>query len=147
LRLARRLRDRVTEHRNIYVGGRHRIAGRQRLDLTMSGEINACERLVVEGSLQANLRDDQRLTITETGFFNGNAAIDEAEGYGRFEIECRSFRGDRSSTRPGYARKRSTAVRSVGEVCGAHMLFEGRSSGSGESRHELTRRPFACRER
>ena len=53
--------------------------------ITVSGEINACERLVIEGSVQANLQDCRHRTITETGLFNGNAAIDEAEVYGRFE--------------------------------------------------------------
>jgi cytoskeletal protein CcmA (bactofilin family) len=53
--------------------------------ISLSGEINACERLVVEGSIQANLQDCRHMTITETGLFDGNAAIDEAEVYGRFE--------------------------------------------------------------
>jgi cytoskeletal protein CcmA (bactofilin family) len=53
--------------------------------ITLSGEINLCERLVVEGSVQANLQDCRHMTITETGFYDGNAAIDEAEVYGRFE--------------------------------------------------------------
>jgi len=53
--------------------------------ITLSGEINACERLVVEGSVQANLQDCRQMTITETGLFDGNATIDEAEVHGRFE--------------------------------------------------------------
>jgi cytoskeletal protein CcmA (bactofilin family) len=53
--------------------------------ISLSGEINACERLVVEGSIQANLQDCRHMMITETGLFDGNAAIDEAEVYGRFE--------------------------------------------------------------
>jgi len=53
--------------------------------ISLSGEINACERLVVEGSVQANLQDCRHMTITDTGLFNGNAAIDDAEVHGRFE--------------------------------------------------------------
>jgi cytoskeletal protein CcmA (bactofilin family) len=53
--------------------------------ITLSGEINACERLVVEGSVQANLQDCRHMTITETGLFDAYAAIDEAEVQGRFE--------------------------------------------------------------
>jgi cytoskeletal protein CcmA (bactofilin family) len=53
--------------------------------ISLSGEINACERLVVEGSVQANLQDCRHMMITETGLFDGNAAIDEAEVHGRFE--------------------------------------------------------------
>jgi cytoskeletal protein CcmA (bactofilin family) len=51
----------------------------------LSGEINSCDLLVVEGSVQANLQNCQHMTIAETGFFDGNATIDEAEVHGRFE--------------------------------------------------------------
>jgi cytoskeletal protein CcmA (bactofilin family) len=54
-------------------------------DISLSGEINACERLVVEGSIQANLRDCQSMIIRGTGSFNGSATIEDAEVYGRFE--------------------------------------------------------------
>jgi Polymer-forming cytoskeletal len=52
---------------------------------SLSSEIGSCDRIVVEGSVQANLQNCQHLTITETGWFGGNAAIDEAEVHGRFE--------------------------------------------------------------
>jgi cytoskeletal protein CcmA (bactofilin family) len=52
---------------------------------SLSGEIGSCDRIVVEGSVQANLQNCQHMTITETGWFGGNAAIDEAEVHGRFE--------------------------------------------------------------
>jgi cytoskeletal protein CcmA (bactofilin family) len=51
----------------------------------LSGEINSCDRLVVEGSVQANLQNCQYMTIAETGLFDGNGAIDEADVHGRFE--------------------------------------------------------------
>ncbi len=53
--------------------------------VSLSGEIKSCDRLVVEGSVQANLQDCQHMTIAETGVFDGNAAIDEADVHGRFE--------------------------------------------------------------
>jgi cytoskeletal protein CcmA (bactofilin family) len=53
--------------------------------ISMSGEINSCARLVVEGSVQANLQACQSMIIAETGLFDGNAAIDDADIYGRFE--------------------------------------------------------------
>jgi len=52
---------------------------------SLSGEIGPCDRIVVEGSVQANLPNCQHMTITETGWFGGNAAIDDAEVHGRFE--------------------------------------------------------------
>jgi cytoskeletal protein CcmA (bactofilin family) len=53
--------------------------------ISLSGEINSCDRLVIEGSVRANLQGCQHLTIAQTGLFDGNAAIDEADIYGRFE--------------------------------------------------------------
>jgi cytoskeletal protein CcmA (bactofilin family) len=52
---------------------------------SLSGEIGPCDRIVVEGSVQANMKNCQHMTITETGWFGGNAAIDDAEVRGRFE--------------------------------------------------------------
>jgi cytoskeletal protein CcmA (bactofilin family) len=52
---------------------------------SLSGEINSCERLVVEGSIRANLQACRSMLIAETGLFSGNAAIDDVDIYGRFE--------------------------------------------------------------
>ena len=57
--------------------------------ISLSGEINSCARLVVEGSVQANLQACQSMVIAETGLFEGNAAIDDADIYGRFEGDLR----------------------------------------------------------
>ncbi len=43
--------------------------------ISLSGEIISCDRLVVEGRIQANLQKCQHMTIAETGLFDGNAAI------------------------------------------------------------------------
>jgi cytoskeletal protein CcmA (bactofilin family) len=53
--------------------------------ISLSGEINSCARLVVEGSVQANLQACRSMVITETGLFDENASIDDADIYGRFE--------------------------------------------------------------
>ncbi len=53
--------------------------------ISLSGEINSCARLVVEGSVQANLQACHSIIIAETGLFDGNAVIDDADIYGRFE--------------------------------------------------------------
>jgi cytoskeletal protein CcmA (bactofilin family) len=54
-------------------------------DISLSGEINSCDRLIVEGSIHANLRACQSMVIKSTGSFNGSATIEDAEVYGRFE--------------------------------------------------------------
>jgi cytoskeletal protein CcmA (bactofilin family) len=53
--------------------------------ITLSGEINSCDHLVVEGSVQANLQGCKHVIIAQSGLFDGNATIDEVEVYGRFE--------------------------------------------------------------
>jgi cytoskeletal protein CcmA (bactofilin family) len=58
------------------------IVGRE---ITLSGEINSCDKLIVEGSVEANLQNCRDVDIAETGLFKGTAAIEEAEIRGRFE--------------------------------------------------------------
>ena len=61
---------------------RRLIVGRE---IELSGEISACETLVVEGRVEASLSDSQRLEIAESGSFKGDVEIDEAIVAGRFE--------------------------------------------------------------
>jgi cytoskeletal protein CcmA (bactofilin family) len=58
------------------------IVGRE---ISLSGEINSCDQLVVEGSVEANLQNCREVDISETGLFKGSASIDTAEVHGRFE--------------------------------------------------------------
>lgn len=58
------------------------IVGRE---ISLSGEITSCDRLIVEGSVEANLQNCQDVDIAESGLFKGSATIDEAEVRGRFE--------------------------------------------------------------
>jgi cytoskeletal protein CcmA (bactofilin family) len=58
------------------------IVGRE---ISLSGEITACDRLVVEGSVEANLANCRDIDIAESGLFKGSASIDDAEIRGRFE--------------------------------------------------------------
>jgi len=60
------------------------IVGR---DISLSGEITACDVLVVEGTVEARLRDGRNIEIAESGLFKGSVEIDEADIAGRFEGE------------------------------------------------------------
>ena len=51
----------------------------------MTGEVNSCDRLVVEGSIQATLQKCQHVIIAETGVFNGHASTENADVRGRFD--------------------------------------------------------------
>ena len=66
---------RDTEQRRLTVGR----------DISLTGEITACERLVVEGSVEANLTNCREIEIAETGLLKGTAGIEDAEIRGRFE--------------------------------------------------------------
>jgi cytoskeletal protein CcmA (bactofilin family) len=53
-------------------------------DVTVSGEL-ACDHLVVEGTVEASVKECQRLEIAETGLFKGTVEIKDADIGGRFE--------------------------------------------------------------
>jgi cytoskeletal protein CcmA (bactofilin family) len=56
-------------------------------EIVLSGEISACDRLVVEGTVKANIRDCREIAIAEGGLFTGSASVETAEISGRFEGE------------------------------------------------------------
>jgi cytoskeletal protein CcmA (bactofilin family) len=58
------------------------IVGRE---ISLTGEITQCDRLVVEGSIEANLVGCRDVDIADSGLFKGSASIEEAEIRGRFE--------------------------------------------------------------
>ncbi len=58
------------------------IVGR---DISLNGEINACDYLVVEGTVEARVREGKRIEITDTGLFRGTVEIEEADIGGKFE--------------------------------------------------------------
>jgi cytoskeletal protein CcmA (bactofilin family) len=55
--------------------------------ITMSGEIAACDHLVVQGHVEAALKGASVLDVAETGSFNGSVEIDEATIAGTFSGE------------------------------------------------------------
>src|SRR5262245_20997397 len=54
-------------------------------EITLSGEITSCDKLIIEGSVEANLNNCRDIEIAESGLFKGSASIEEAEIQGRFE--------------------------------------------------------------
>lgn len=53
--------------------------------ITLSGEIESCDHLVVEGTVEAALKGASVLEIAEAGAYFGTVDIDEATIAGRFE--------------------------------------------------------------
>src|SRR6201997_5134816 len=54
-------------------------------EITLSGEITSCDKLIIEGSVEANLNNCRDVEIAESGRFKGSASIEDAEIQGRFE--------------------------------------------------------------
>lgn len=54
-------------------------------DILLKGEIATCDRLVIEGAVDAKLNDVHTVEIAQTGSFKGSAEIEDAEISGLFE--------------------------------------------------------------
>jgi cytoskeletal protein CcmA (bactofilin family) len=66
------------------IEGKKLIVGR---DICLSGEITSCDKLVVEGQVEVSLSDARIIEVAPSGFFKGNARVDEADISGRYEGE------------------------------------------------------------
>jgi cytoskeletal protein CcmA (bactofilin family) len=58
------------------------IVGR---DISLTGDITACDKLIVEGRIEANMQNCRIIEIAESGLFKGSAEIGEADISGTFE--------------------------------------------------------------
>src|SRR4051812_14063490 len=88
--------------------------------ISLSGDIKSCNRLVVEGSLEATLHDCRQIEIAETGYFKGNASIEEAVVRGQFE-------GDLTVSKRLH-------IRATGHVSGHDHLWRDRDRTRWQSR-------------
>ena len=104
--------------------GKKLIVGRE---IQLSGNISACDKLVVEGRVEAELQDCRQIEIASTGTFKGSAAIDMAEISGNFEgtLTARDILIVRSSGRiTGTVRFGKLEIERGGEVVGDIGLFD-----------------------
>ena len=53
--------------------------------ISLTGKISSCDRLVIEGSVEAELENCRTVEVTESGTFKGAAEIAGAEISGRYE--------------------------------------------------------------
>ncbi len=54
-------------------------------DIQMKGEIASCDRVVIEGIVDATMRDVHTVELAETGTLKGTAEVEDAEISGAFE--------------------------------------------------------------
>jgi len=82
--VAKRVADipNLTIARDADMDGKRLVIGKQ---IRMSGEISGCEKLVVEGKVDATLSDVKSIEVTANGIFKGNAEVDSAVIAGTYE--------------------------------------------------------------
>ena len=116
-----------TEHRKLIVGR----------EIALSGEITSCDRLVVEGSVEANLANCLGVDIAESGLFKGSASIEEAEIRGRFEgtLTVRKRLVIRSTGKViGMVRYAQIEIEAGGQLAGdIHVLVASEAAAGGAS--------------
>lgn len=100
--------------------------------ISLSGEITACDRLVVQGSVQVTLNQTRAIEIAETGrFTNGKAEVEEAEISGVYEgdLTVRNRLLIRSTGRvTGNVRYGEIEVERGGRISGNVSMLEGGTS-------------------
>jgi cytoskeletal protein CcmA (bactofilin family) len=90
-------------------------------DICLSGEITACDTLVVEGKVEASLTDSRMFEVTESGEFKGKVEIDIAEIRGAFDGEMTAHERliiRRSGKVTGTIRYRTLEIEQGGEIAG-----------------------------
>ena len=95
-------------------------------DISLTGEIGSCDVLVVEGTVEAKLREGRLVEIAETGLFKGSVDIEEADIAGRFEgdIAVRGRLTVRSTGKiTGSIRFGELAVDAGGQLIGDVQLY------------------------
>lgn len=103
--------------------GKTLVVGRE---IALNGEINSCDKLVVEGRVEANMTDCREIEVAEGGTFKGQAEIDIAEISGVFEgsLTAREILVVRSTGRiTGTVRFGQLEIERGGEVVGDLQLY------------------------
>jgi cytoskeletal protein CcmA (bactofilin family) len=114
-------------------GGKRLIVGK---GIRLSGEISSCDRLVVEGAVEATLNDTLALEIAESGRFTGGCEVEEADISGVYEgdltVRKRLFvRGTGKLT--GTVRYGELELERGGQIAGNISVLDGAASRAGGS--------------
>jgi cytoskeletal protein CcmA (bactofilin family) len=102
--------------------------------IRLSGEISSCDRLVVEGAVEATLNDTRALEIAESGRFTGGCEVEEADISGVYEgdltVRRRLFvRGSGKLT--GTVRYGELELERGGQIAGNISVLDSAGSGTG----------------
>ena len=110
--------------------GKMLVVGR---DIVLSGKIKSCDRLVVEGQVEATMKDCREIEISETGTFKGKVEFDRADISGIFEgdLTAREYLVVRATGRiTGKVRFGELEIERGGQIIGDIQVFgEGAAVG------------------
>jgi len=105
--------------------------------IRLSGEINSCDRLVVEGEVEVTLNDTLALEIASSGRFTGGCEVEEADISGIYEgdLTVRNTLFVRGTGRiTGTIRYGQLELERGGQIAGnISVLGEGGQSAAGET--------------
>ncbi|NQU55768.1 MAG: polymer-forming cytoskeletal protein [Rhodospirillales bacterium] len=98
--------------------GKRLVVGR---DIRLSGEITACERLIVEGHVEVSLSNARLIEVAPSGVFKGRAEVEDADISGHVDGEL--IVSNKLTVRSGGKISGSVHYGSIiieagGEVCG-----------------------------
>lgn len=104
--------------------------------LSLSGEITACDVLVVEGKVEAKLSDGKLLEITESGQFRGSVEIENADIAGRYDGDLTvhgrlTIRG--TGRVSGMVKYGELEVNAGGQIIGEMQVVGGGAAASSNS--------------
>ena len=110
--------------------GKTLVIGRE---IVLSGKIASCDRLVVEGQVEAKMKDCREIEIAETGAFKGQVEFDRADISGIFEgdLTARDHLVVRATGRiTGKVRFGELEIERGGQIIGDVQVFgEGAAAG------------------
>jgi cytoskeletal protein CcmA (bactofilin family) len=113
--------------------GKKLIVGR---DIELSGNISACDKLVVAGKVEANISDCREIEVAASGTFKGEAEINVAEISGTFEgtLTARDILFVRSTGRvTGTVRFGKLEIERGGEIVGDVGTYAAADTETAES--------------
>ncbi len=99
------------------VDGKRLIIGKQ---IRMKGELSGCERLIVEGSVDATVTDVKSIEVSTSGTFKGNAEVESAVIAGTYEGSLK-VRGHLEVAASGVV-KGSVSYKTVAVANGGRLL-------------------------
>ena len=108
-------------------------------NICLNGEITACEKLVVEGRVEAVLAEARMIEVMPTGFYKGSANVQEADISGYFEgslvaTDILTIRKDGRIS--GSVRYGKIVIESGGEISGDMASLEEVEVGAGSGGDE-----------